>query len=166
MVVDQNGEIVSAANMGETVFLRTAHNYDRDQASLSSGYSSDLPSLAQQQFKDEADINTIVERFGLTGQLPENVAVPQSGDFVDAMDYQSAMNVIRSAQESFMQMPAHVREEFNNDPGRFVAFVNDPDNKDRAAKLGILAPAKGDPEPMLVKVIPEPTPKASNQSST
>ena len=50
-------------------FLRSLYNYDRDAASSESGLACDDPTLAQQQFRDEADINTILERFGRTGLL-------------------------------------------------------------------------------------------------
>lgn len=155
MIDKDTGEIVLP-------MLRTPYNYDADAVSRETGLACADPTRAQQQFKEDSDINTIVKRFGLTGQLPDNVRVPVEGDFSNVTDYQSAMNVVRRAQESFMEMPADVRERFGNDPGKFVAFVNDKNNLDEARKLGIAvaapvpAPA---PEPMLVRVVPDPAPK-------
>lgn len=105
------------------------------------------PGRTQQNFKEEVDINTIVRRFGLTGQLPENVRIPLDADFLDVMDYQSAMNAIRAADESFMRMPADVRSRFNNDAGAFVAFCVDPANLDEARKLGLAPPKPAEPVP-------------------
>ena len=45
-------------------------------------------------------------KFAVTGQLPENVRVPQYVDFEEAFDFQSSMNVIRAAEEAFAAMPA------------------------------------------------------------
>ena len=45
----------------------------------------------------------------MTGQLPENVRVPQYVDFEEAFDFHSSMNVIRAAEEAFNAMPAEVR---------------------------------------------------------
>lgn len=138
-------------------FLRTAHNYDMNEASDESGLRCEDPSRTDQSFSEEVDINTIVRRFGLTGELPENLTVPQSGDFTGVSDYQSALNVVIAAQDAFMQMPAEVRAEFGNDPGRFVSFVENEKNRERAIELGIAVKKEEPkaPEPMLVRVVPE-----------
>jgi len=87
------------------VFVRSPYNYDVAAASRESGLECLDESLAVQSEAEDADINTIVKRFGLTGQLPENVRVPLASDFTEAMDFKSAMNAIRAAQESFAEMP-------------------------------------------------------------
>ena len=38
-------------------------------------------SVTQQCFKDECDINILLAKFAVTGQLPDNVRVPQFVDF-------------------------------------------------------------------------------------
>jgi phage internal scaffolding protein len=118
-----------------SVFLRTPYNYDTMQASNETGLECLDESLAQQHAKDETDINTIVRRFGLTGELPNGVRAPQYGDFTDATDYHTAMNAVIAANNSFMQLPADVRARFNNDPGAFVDFCSDDKNRDEAKKL-------------------------------
>lgn len=123
------------------VYVRGAYAYDVEGASLASGLDmSDLPSLTQQQFAEDADINTIVRRFGLTGQMPETLAMPVSGDFSDAVDFQTAMGVIRRAEEEFMTVPPEIRARFGNDPGRLISFLDDESNRDEALKLGLLRP--------------------------
>jgi len=124
------------------VFLRTPYNYDVVEASDQSGLSCPEPTRAQQHARDECDINTIVRRFGLTGQLPSNVRAPQYGDFSDAMDYHSALNAVRAADAAFMELPAHVRTRFNNDAGAFVDFVSDDNNRAEAEKLGLVFAAE------------------------
>lgn len=153
----ETGEIVPP-------FVRSSYNYDPDAASTASGLRCDDPSRTDQSFAEEVDINTIVRRFGLTGQLPENVSVPQSGDFTAVTDFQSALNVVRAAEESFMEMPADVRSEFANDPGRFLEFVNNPANRERAEQLGIVNKREAPkiPEPVAVRVVPDPAPGTSS----
>lgn len=149
----------------ELPMLRTPYNYDRELASEVSGLLCADPSLTQQQFKEETDINTIVERFGLTGELPKDLKVPQSGDFLDVVDFHSAMNIVRKAEESFMEMPADVRDRFGNDPGKFLAFVHDDKNREEAKKLGILVPDVVPPpkaEPMDVRIVADVPPKTSS----
>lgn len=122
------------------VFVRDPFNYDRDAASLASGISTG-PGMAQQQFRDECDINTIVRRFGLTGEMPVSARMPSYGDFTGISDYREALHAVRDAEASFMELPAPVRERFRNDPALFVDFCLDPSNLEEARKLGLAKPA-------------------------
>jgi len=131
-------------------FLRTGFNYDRDAASDESGIECLDPTLAQQQFRDEADINTIVRRFNLSGELPQGVSVPQYGDFTEVSDYHSALNLVIAADDAFMALPAYIRSRFENDAGKFVDFVSDEKNLDEARALGLVPGLKKqnlDPNP-------------------
>ncbi|WNK14527.1 MAG: internal scaffolding protein [Microvirus sp.] len=119
--------------------LRTEHNYDRDAISEITGL--DCPEdegRTQQQFAEETDINTIVRRFGLTGQLPENVNMPSSGDFTTVHDFQSAMNLIRQSEQEFMKLPAEMRKRFEHDPQQLINFLEDGNNRPEAEKLGLI----------------------------
>ena len=136
------------------MFVRSAHNYDRDAVSIETGLFCEDESLALQSAKEESDINTIVRRFGLTGELPNDLKMPQSGDFTDVPDFHTAMNLVRAAQEEFLRVPAEIRARFNNDPQRFMDFVEDDSNRDEARKLGLLADPVKVPEPMRVQVVP------------
>ena len=95
------------------------------------------PSLTQQQFRDESDINTIVDRFMKTGHLPDPVSMPQYVDYEGVFDFQSAMNVVRQADENFMRMDAKVRSRFHNSPQEFLEFFADPANTEEAVRLGL-----------------------------
>lgn len=98
------------------------------------------PSLTQESQTEDADINVIVKRFGLTGQLPQNVNAPQYGDFDQVNDYQSAMNAIRAAESSFNAMPAGIRARFDNDPQKFVEFCSDETNYPQLHEMGLTRP--------------------------
>lgn len=129
--------------MKHEVFLRTEFNYDIARASELSAQAAGLDfreadGKAHQSFKDECDINTIVRRFGLSGELPSAARAPTYEDFTEVLDFQSAMNAVIAAEESFMLMPADVRARFRNDPGQFVDFCSDSKNRDEAIKLGLV----------------------------
>ena len=96
------------------------------------------PSLAQQQFKDDADINVLLERFKITGVMPQSVVLPSYGDFSGISDYRSAQEAILKARNAFMDLPAAVRAEFHNDPQELLEFVSDPKNRDKAVALGLM----------------------------
>lgn len=122
--------------MGKRNILLASANDDFDDRSEKTGLACEDKSLAVQSDADDADINTIVRRFGLTGQLPQNVRVPMQDDFVEAMSFQEAQNAMIDADRSFMRMPADVRARFQNDPGQFVEFCSNPDNLEEMRKLG------------------------------
>jgi len=124
----------------KTVFCRSAYNYDMDLASDKSGLKCEDPSLTQQQFKEDSDINTIVDRFMKSGVLPNPVNMPQYVDYEGIFDFQSAMNVVRQADESFMRLDAKIRARFNNSPQEFLEFFGNPDNVDEAIRLGLVIP--------------------------
>lgn len=144
-------------------FVRSAYNYDMDAASDESGLKCEDATLAKQSFKDEVDINTIVDRFGIGVPMPEGVVVPGPGEFLEVTDLQSALNVVNQSREAFMQMPARLRARFGNDPGQFLEFFNDPGNRDEAVKLGlVVAPAPVvKPAPVEVVVVPTTSTPAS-----
>jgi phage internal scaffolding protein len=119
-------------------FLRTPYNYDVDFASDESALTCEDTSLTQQHQKEDADINHIVARFGLTGELPFANRQPRYGDFTAVTDYHSAMNAVRSASEDFMSLPAELRARFNNDPAALIDFLASTDNRDEAIKLGLV----------------------------
>lgn len=116
-----------------------------------------------QSQREDADINVIVRRFGVTGQLPNNVPVPQYGDFVDAMDFRESMDAIRAAQMSFMSLSAEVRKRFHNDPHEFVEFCSASKdgklvNLEEMRRMGLaVTPVEPVvPDPIAVRVVADP----------
>jgi len=123
--------------MSNSVFVRSPLNYDMFAASSESALVCSDPSLTQQQFAAESDINTIVDTFMKTGHLPDPVSMPQYVDYEGVFDFQSAMNVVRAADENFMRMDAKLRARFHNSPQEFLEFFADPVNTDEAIRLGL-----------------------------
>jgi len=99
------------------------HGYDAKKVSDEAASPGGGPMLTQQQFQEDADINVIVRRFGLTRSLPAAVAAGVYGDFTGIHDFQSAVETIEGARARFMQLPAPVRDKFENDPGRLIQYV-------------------------------------------
>lgn len=116
------------------------------------------PGLTVQDGRDDADINVILRRFGITGQMPTARTAPEYGDFTGVTDYQSALDAVMAADDAFMSLPAELRKRFDNDPAELLTFLNDDKNRDEARELGLLAPLPAPREPLDVRVIPDPTP--------
>lgn len=115
-------------------------------------------SRAKQAFKDECDINTLVERFGLGYEMPRGLRIPRYGDFSEVTDYHSAANALAAARESFDALPAHVRARFQNDPGAFVDFCSDDANEAEMLKMGLIEPLPKDNQVVTKSEVPAPGP--------
>jgi len=124
-----------------SLFLRTPYNYDTDAASNESGLACEEPSLAQQHFKEECDINTILQKFNITGILPEAPLSPRYGDFSGIGDYHSAMIRVLAAKTEFESLPAQIRARFQNDPALLIEFLQDENNRPEAEELGLVEKA-------------------------
>jgi len=110
--------------------------YDRTQ---DDGISFDPEdTFVKQYFKDECDINNILNRFEKTGILPDLIKQnPQYGDFSELPDYQQAIELVQKAQEQFTSLSAKIRDRFENDPAKFLEFATDPKNIDEMVTLGL-----------------------------
>lgn len=115
-------------------------------------------SLTKQSFKDDCDINHIIDKYQSTGILEHTrKSIPQYLD-VEPVDYLSAMNTVISAQNLFKSLPASLRKDCDNDPAKFLKYVQDPKNKDNLIALGLIDKPKAEPKPQKVEVInPNPT---------
>lgn len=97
----------------------------------------DDPGLTEQSHKDSADINFIMKRYEQTGLISGAKIPPQFGDFSGVDDYHSALNKVLEAESTFMELSAQVRKRFDNDPGKFMEFVEDPANAKELVDLGL-----------------------------
>lgn len=94
--------------------------------------------LTDQSFKDDADINVIIDRYKRAGTIPAAAAENLHFiDFTEVTNFQDAMIKICEAEDMFNSLDAKVRYRFNNDPGEFLAFVEDPNNLDELVKMGL-----------------------------
>lgn len=70
--------------------------------------------MARQEDRAETDINTVVRRFGLTGQQPPQRQVRYGVALPDDVDLQTTYIMRADAQRAFMQMPADIRRKYGN----------------------------------------------------
>ena len=63
----------------------------------------DSPTLTQQHFQKECDINFMLQKFGATGILPEQEGAFY-GDFSNSLDWQGAHDLVRSTMEQFLAL--------------------------------------------------------------
>lgn len=124
--------------------IKWRHQYDRE-ADEREGEASILacldPSLTQQHFTDDANINVIAARFGIT-DIPLHALDPNLfRDTTNDPELRDVLDAQHTAREYFMALPAKMRRRFHDSPQELWDYVNDPENHEEAIRLGILAKA-------------------------
>lgn len=123
-----------------------------------------LPSRTKQEFRDECDINVLMKRYRKTGLFPQYPGqTPQYVSNIGMPDYQQSLHIVMQAESEFNALNSELRKRFDNDPAKFLAFVNDPDNGEELVKLGLREKPPVDPGPVRVEVVnPPPVEDAQN----
>ncbi len=98
------------------------------------------PSRTKQAFKDEADINRILDKYHRTGLIPTYDQPQQYGDYTEVMCYHTAQNKIAEGKTAFENLPSKIRKRFHNDPGQFLDFIYDETNLPEMVELGLAMP--------------------------
>ena len=109
------------------------------------------PSLTEQSFKFESDINNICEGKAFSS-LPTNKNQPLFDDFTNLGNYQESLDTVARAKSLFEELPSSLRNRFENNPQKLIDFVSDPEkNYDEGVKLGIFK-AKVVDSPIKVEI--------------
>ena len=124
-------------------------------------------SLTQQHFAHQADVRNIIKQYDKTG-LIANVqkGVAQYGDFSEVNEYREALDLVHNANEMFGQLPAEVREMFQNNAGTFLEFATNPENNEEMIKMGLKeAPDTPDEQPISAdnKAAEPPAPQEAGE---
>lgn len=129
--------------------FRTAYNF----RSVHPGFLCVGPSMTQQHFKDECDINVIIARHDTTGLWCKpgdlaKVRQPIFDDFSVLPDFMDAQNFLNEAGDLFNALPSGIRRRFDNNPAELLEFLADPANASEAVALGLVsAPSEPVAEP-------------------
>lgn len=117
-------------------------------------------SLTRQEFAAECDVNNLMARYEKTGMFPQVEREPRYMNLVGVPDFHAAMQLVIDAEAAFMSLPATVRREFDNDPGRFVEFAQDKENLPQMREWGLAPPLPKEDVGPDIGPKPKETPKA------
>ncbi len=102
------------------------------------------PSLTQQQFKDECEIESLLKAHNLgqvMGILNNHQRQPLYGDVSDIPDFHDSQNHVARATEYFNGLPSDVRAQFDNSLAKFLTTLNDPSAREALTDMGVLKKA-------------------------
>lgn len=107
------------------------------------------PSRTSQQWKDIVDVNNIMKKYKKTGTVT-HLRNAENGvymDLTEIQDYMGSLLQIKKAEEAFQQIPAVLRQRFNQDPSQLISYLQNPENHDEAIKLGLIKKPNDEQKP-------------------
>lgn len=127
---------------------------------------SDAPSRTKSEFADDCNINNIVGKAMKTGILPSGNRKPLFEDFSMVSDYVDTQRTIAQAEQNFMQLDPTIREQFGNNVANLLDFIDNPENAEEAAAMGLIAPiAKQEEIPQTI-IEPEEVQESASESAS
>ncbi len=114
----------------------------------------------------DTDINQIMAK-ALKGEHSDYIK-DHAGHYGDAtsLDYFEAQTTIANANSLFEDLPSKIRNKFENNPAKFLDFVQDPKNLEEMVELKLANPPQDFQKTKVPEVVPpvappiEPTPAA------
>lgn len=100
---------------------------------------SDKPSLTDESFKQECDIDFIISNFVQRGIEPPEHQVQYGKQFTSA-DFEKSLATITECKSAFECLPAIEKEKFNNSVTNFLDFVSNPANLKVSYEKGYIDP--------------------------
>jgi phage internal scaffolding protein len=94
-------------------------------------------SLTEQSHKASTDINNIVNKYARTGVLEHRNEYRGEYGFCDGKTFQEAMFTVQKARDMFNELPSHVRQKFDQNPAKFLDFVQNPENAKQMVEMGL-----------------------------
>lgn len=108
----------------------------RKDGSISVVTINNEPSRTIQDFKDEVDVNNIIDRFTKTGQLSHISQTPlvyKDSTELPA-DLQGSISFIKQVEEKYEQLSKKMKKQFKS-VQEFYSYVTDPNNKNALSDL-------------------------------
>lgn len=114
----------------------------RDASQIRFNYA-EHPGRTKQADQKGTDLKSIVDKWRRTGEHPPLSRSPKDAvyaDFSNVDDYLQAIQKVHRAAEAFENLPARIRDHFENDPADLVDAWHDPTRRSELEHLGMIEP--------------------------
>lgn len=114
-VITDTGEIIDMQ-------FATPYNHDTLERARAGALVCNDKSLTDQSFKEDADINVIIDKILKSGKQVD-IVLPEHFGIDNRVDLHEARSQIAKSNATFYNLDPRVREEFNHDPARWEQQV-------------------------------------------
>lgn len=99
--------------------------------------------MTKRSMQAECDINVLMSQYEKSGLISHIQEYGGRYEFLpDSVDYQAALDSIMDAGRAFETLPAALRARFENDPGQFLEFVENPESRKEMIEMGLIEKGK------------------------
>lgn len=99
--------------------------------------SEEIP-RTKQEFEAETNIRNIMAKYRKTGELSHvRESLGQYRDMREVPDLHTALSIAADAHSAFEELPSAIRSACDHDVGKFLDFVEDPDNRELCEQEGL-----------------------------
>lgn len=147
------------------MFTKALRIHNRDDRPVTDCQSAD-DGMTEQHHKEACDIKNIMRKVEKEGIL--NHVAQYKGEYLNmatATDFREAMTVLADTNSMWETVPSRIRNEFANDPARYLEFMQNPDNYQAIKDLGLDPSYLPEPPPPSVPDPAEPTGSTSEPSA-
>lgn len=89
----------------------------------------------EQQHVKACDINTIMAKYQKTGVIDHvNKYAARYGD-IEPITFFDAQNIVADAKTQFEELPAYIRDQFENDVGQYLELMTTDEGVDQLKKM-------------------------------
>lgn len=130
---------------------------ERENGSRRVQFVPEGESMAKQEFRDECDLNYMMQKYQATGMLTVNRSKASYSDLTNATSYHDAMNKVNEADMAFKALPAKLRADFDNDPALFLEAIEKDGYEKVLEDAGLIFKAAEPDSDVTSDPDPEPT---------
>lgn len=94
--------------------------------------------LTEQHHKKECDINNIIKKYDKTGLITHISRIEAKFGNVSGIDFGESMRMVAEAKTLFATLPSDIRNRFKNSPKELLEFMDKPENREEAIRLGLI----------------------------
>ena len=127
----------------------------------------DPVSMTKQEFKDDCDVKSVMQRWAQTGVLDHTrVSPPTYGDTtLTPASYQEALEISRLVENEFNALDPETRAEYDNDPAAYLEHLEQQAHEREIEPEPEAPPTADSAIPTPEELIdPEPTGEPANSS--
>lgn len=102
------------------------------------GKDGKLVYFTEQHHKKECDVNEIIKKYDKAGIISHVSKFEAKFGELRGVDFKDMQDRVANAISMFNELPSKIRNRFDNSPAELLRFMENPENRSEAIKLGLI----------------------------